>query len=490
MPPLAELAGLAAANLATAEGVQAGNADAEDAPRFAELLALLAALHQLESETGIQGKTPEDEGLANGRAIEAEPVAREDTGGAADDADEAAARTAVLPVALPAPLWWTEPPQVGADAPGPSGENSAGAPPAGAAEANSAARLAQQRGEREGIPVLAAATGRSEQAGSPVTTDVPPVTPPEPLKVAEADGGRQLQAPVSLALRLEPRNPTGSPSQGNAASVDGSRAAPSGQTAAPATTPANTAARPLGEQFADVKVPAQAGEPGPSKKAEPTARTGDPPRQTADAHPRGGDVEEAAGAARAQSKPAGEAMSAATTPAAATLEAQPQLAPQRQPRAEQSSQPVAAQRVEANAPPEAPREVWLRIEPGQTGERGRAAVAIQVTERAGRVEVRVRTPDQALGESLRREMPALVERLEREGFRASAVEASAPVPPSPGGVLRIAQPEAAPAFEDEGSRGAGGQAGRQGEQREQDRAPREDGEGAPFASEVTRWLLR
>lgn len=201
-------------------------------------------------------------------------------------------------------------------------------------------------------------------------------------------------------------------------------------------------------------------------------------------------MEEAAGAARAQSKPAAEAMSAATTPAAATLEAQPQLAPQRQPRAEQSSQPVAAQRVEANAPPEAPREVWLRIEPGQTGERGRAAVAVQVTERAGRVEVRVRTPDQALGESLRREMPALVERLEREGFRASAVEASAPVPPSPGGVLRIAQPEAAPAFEDEGFRGAGGQAGRQDEQRDQGRPPREDGEDAPFVSEVTRWLLR
>ncbi|MCS7315908.1 MAG: hypothetical protein RMI94_06225 [Bryobacterales bacterium] len=154
---------------------------------------------------------------------------------------------------------------------------------------------------------------------------------------------------------------------------------------------------------------------------------------------------------------------------------------------------MAAERAEGRAAPEAPREVWVRIEPRSAGERARPAVAVQIAERAGRIEVRVRTADPALGESLRREAPALIERLEREGFRATALETGAPVPPFPAGTLRIAPPEAAPTFEEQGSRqGGGSPTDQHGERRQhQDSAQQErHGEGRLFAREVWRWLHR
>ncbi|MGC8793390.1 MAG: hypothetical protein ACP5U2_08365, partial [Bryobacteraceae bacterium] len=135
--------------------------------------------------------------------------------------------------------------------------------------------------------------------------------------------------------------------------------------------------------------------------------------------------------------------------------------------------------VEARQPVGAPsrREISLRIEAATPAGRAKGPVAVHLVERAGRIEVRVRSADPQLRQSLQREAPALVERLESEGFRARVlplVAESAPAGPS------WSRPwPSQPAFwaeADAGRGGAGQQSWRQRDRRHDPRAgQQEDG---------------
>lgn len=486
MPPPPPLPGMMPACAAVQEGAAAKCSGPEDALAFAALLATLAAPDQIASE-------PHEPETAWRSAAEPEQGGRDEGSDTDDPHEGTAVRALIAAFAVQAPLWWMAAVRDVAGGPGaPEAQQATTgvALRAREGEAGFAADSLQKAVESESVPALTTVAGRPEQTRSAMTAEVAPLAPPESLRAAaEADAGQPLQAPVSLGLRLEARNPLGSSLHGSVAAADGSPAAASSQVAAHAPAAGPRAQPVMSESRLQAPAPAQPEGPGARAEAEPTPLTADALGQTANARPRGRDLEQAAGGFRAESRPAGEVMS--VTPAAASVET-PQPALGRQPHAERGGPPAAVQRLEAEASSasEAPREVWLRLRPGKAGEHGRAAVVVQLTERAGRIEVRVRTPDPALGESLRREVPALVERLEREGFRATALEAAALTAPSEGGALRIAQPENAPAFEDERWRGGEGLAGRQGSQREQGQARREEGENANFVSEVKRWLHR
>ena len=85
--------------------------------------------------------------------------------------------------------------------------------------------------------------------------------------------------------------------------------------------------------------------------------------------------------------------------------------------AAQSSQPAAPPapprgETPAPPPPAAAREIRLQV----SGQEHR--VDVRLTERAGEVQVAVRTPDSRLAGVLREDLPALAARLEQTGFRA------------------------------------------------------------------------
>lgn len=81
--------------------------------------------------------------------------------------------------------------------------------------------------------------------------------------------------------------------------------------------------------------------------------------------------------------------------------------------------------MEAPAPPEHPaaaqrvREVSIVLPPRENG--GGTRVELNITDRGGEVRVAVRTPDLAIRQTLRTELPALVDRLQQNGYRAEVV---------------------------------------------------------------------
>jgi hypothetical protein len=100
--------------------------------------------------------------------------------------------------------------------------------------------------------------------------------------------------------------------------------------------------------------------------------------------------------------------------------------------------PGEPHRVPPALPPEVPqsvspaRDIRLQVS-------GEQRVDVRLTERAGEIQVAVRTPDTRLAGALRDELPALSARLELSGFRA---ETWHPDPPRPETFLRSSQPHA------------------------------------------------
>lgn len=88
-------------------------------------------------------------------------------------------------------------------------------------------------------------------------------------------------------------------------------------------------------------------------------------------------------------------------------------------RLDRAAAPNAPHRVPADLPPETPqpaspaRDIRLQVN-------GEQRVDVRLTERAGEVQVAVRTQDPRLAGALRDELPALSARLEQSGFRAEA----------------------------------------------------------------------
>lgn len=479
--PGADLAGPAPAEPLPIAGVAGGVAPA---PAFVELLALLWAVQEKGEAVAKEGRTA------------AEPTgeqANEDEAGG----DKATETMAAAFTAAALPSWWQAPVEAGG-APRPGVEPCGLTCVTASTEPGVAAVPIADAGAAAVPRVTASVSRPSRPVESPEVTSAAPAAPPESIQApVGADSGRELAAPVSLGLRLEPRSMHESPCSGNPAASDPTPPAPAGRPATPVIHAARGGEQSSGLTTAEAKAATEASGSAARAKAPEATPAGESALHRAQDAARGVEAGESANAARAESKAPGEAMSSGTpggtvAAAAATTAAHVGSAQLGRSPGGPSEQPPAARSTEVTPPPESPRELWLRVEPGRRGERAGAGVAVQVTERAGRIEVRVRTPDPGLGESLRREMPVLVERLEREGFRATALEAQAHSHAPASGILRLAQAEAAPAFEDEGRRGAEGHAGRHGERREQGQDSHKEGpdDSGPFVSEVTRWLRK
>jgi hypothetical protein len=95
------------------------------------------------------------------------------------------------------------------------------------------------------------------------------------------------------------------------------------------------------------------------------------------------------------------------------------------PRTEPVPPPSEPAIVEPRRPEPATREISLRVEAEPGTGRARAPVAVHVVERAGRIEIRVRSADPQLSQWLGREVPALVDRLEAEGYRSEILSVPA-----------------------------------------------------------------
>lgn len=117
--------------------------------------------------------------------------------------------------------------------------------------------------------------------------------------------------------------------------------------------------------------------------------------------------------------------------------------------------------MEAAESQPAPRDIALRL----VGRKPSDFVAVRLVERGGQIQVSVRTADNALGESLRRELPSLASRLHRAGFDA---EIWGPGQASPGVTPRLE-----PARQPDGETGSAFQQGNQGDgQSDSDAQPR------------------
>jgi len=107
-------------------------------------------------------------------------------------------------------------------------------------------------------------------------------------------------------------------------------------------------------------------------------------------------------------------------------------------------------------PPEPPaHEISLRVEADPAGGRTRSPVAVHVVERAGRIEIRVRSADPQLNQWLRRDVPALMDRLEAEGFRGEILPAPADGETAGTGLSRLVAPHEWAAPDGEGPRHGG-----------------------------------
>jgi len=159
--------------------------------------------------------------------------------------------------------------------------------------------------------------------------------------------------------------------------------------------------------------------PLPGAESDRTEKNTVPPKTGAIRHALP-EAETDPGAKRPESAPVGRV--AADLDHALTVAAQ--SAPAHEPgpapaRLDRAAAPNAPHRVPADLPPEAPqpaspaRDIRLQVN-------GEQRVDVRLTERAGEVQVAVRTQDPRLTGALRDELPALSARLEQSGFRAEA----------------------------------------------------------------------
>jgi hypothetical protein len=209
--------------------------------------------------------------------------------------------------------------------------------------------------------------------------------------------------------------------------------------AAPATPPAATAAKAAGPEGQTPRDPDNGGKPDSNKRDEraksglsansPAAPAGEPARQ-----------EPMMAAALVSSEPAPQAAWRSSGKPSRT----------EAPAAERPTPATESPNAQEAASKGPVRDITLELGAGAQ------KVAVRLAERQGELHVAVRTPDPALNADLRRELPALAERLEQSGFRAETW-----------------RPEAAPQRHPAGTSGGNlsqdpsGEERRGGEQREQ-----------------------
>lgn len=104
----------------------------------------------------------------------------------------------------------------------------------------------------------------------------------------------------------------------------------------------------------------------------------------------------------------------------------------------------------------APREISLVVSQRNGSGPNSEPVALRLVERAGQIHVTVRSADRRMVESLRRELPALTERLERAGFQSLLWR------PVSEAVARGAEPEGGREVSSDPGRGYSDQGGQHG----------------------------
>ncbi len=363
-----------------------------------------------------------------------EPTAARQAGGATE-----ASAAPVEPAAAPPPV----PPESGGSRP------AAEAAPSAAAEGKPAAGLPL---DAELSPAVA---GPSHPAPPP--QELPAA--PEGIEIKTQAAPLGERAPVAFALRLRPPaepSPEQQPSPTTTAAQDSpervarrspaERSAPSLPAAEP--RPAARAPAQAGPQTAE-----PVGEAPPARPEGPEKPSQDPPvppaaerpsatvpasetRPASDGNrPRVSVPPPAAGPATPEKRPAEATESSPAAHHTGPSQAPPRPAERQagDPAPARSPQPAAdipAVRLENRRAAPAPQEISLRISAKPRPEASAETVALRLIERAGRIHVSVRSADPALADSLRRELPTLVEGLERGGFRSEVLEAGALAPPA------------------------------------------------------------
>jgi|GEM_PF-5318796 len=267
---------------------------------------------------------------------------------------------------------------------GAAGERSHGADPAALQaapnrrSAQEAIRSIASEGASGALSYGGASAGRDPAAGrapapyGPPAKLPPPASPdPKPARAAAPpvqQAGSSL--PVSASGTRAAAHPESGARQADAARTDETRSAAAGQESRRGTV------------FETVKDDA-APQPGASQP-DPAASTGRPAFHPAD---------QPALRAEPGAPPAPRSVQA---PAA-----EPPAPPERA---------AAAQRV---------REVSIVLPPRENG--GGPRVELNITSRGSEVRVAVRTPDASIRQTLRTELPALVDRLQQNGYRAEVI---------------------------------------------------------------------
>lgn len=186
-------------------------------------------------------------------------------------------------------------------------------------------------------------------------------------------------------------------------------AVPSAVAALPKSAPAK-APLAFGARLrpADPDPPAAPPEPAGKAQAKPERRQ-DPPETIESVKTRAAKPDERTGAAPAESR---DVMPDDPAPPVATVRG---AAPERSPSTDSAEPKAVAKPPAAPEPPKAaPVARDIHIEVGGAEKK----VEVRLVERAGEVQLAVRTPDERLAGALREELPALSSRLEQSGFRA------------------------------------------------------------------------
>ena len=253
---------------------------------------------------------------------------------------------------------------------------------------------------RFSIPVLEPAMekqGETATEARPAPSVAPGLAAPQAVR---SDPGPP--AGLAFAARLTPIGPADPPRSVGSAPV---RTAEPGPSPVPLAAAEPGADRAVAQPVSDTAKPAPAREPvGPAQPAAAPRKTPGAPLKSAE--PEGARAETAPLPAPSADPSAAAADLRGATPPPAAKPEEPAVAPPT-PHA-----PVSA----VSASPEPARSAAHDIQLQVSGPDRR--VDVRLTERAGSVEVSVRTPDSRLAGSLRDDLPALAARLEQTGFRA------------------------------------------------------------------------
>lgn len=308
----------------------------------------------------------------------------------------------------------------------------------GASQAPRAAQAPAATPGVESARALLPAAAPQSSAGTPITITGP-----------SSDESQSPRVPAS-GQATRPAAATGAVATGDAAAglAGGTQAAPpAGQSARPAAARQPDATPPVQQAAAAPGQHQDAASPGKEAPEHSAASFEEPHRAASQSvKPRTGSAS-APPAGESGGQPGGPAQQPITSGAApvahgaaAAAAAGLERADARGGAAEVSHVPQAAE-VQA-ARPEAAKAPAVRefsvVVPGRTSENGTTSpqVEVRVAERAGEVQVAVRTTDSRLTSSLRQDLPQLVSQLSDRGYRAETWHPGAAPGAGDGGAVR------------------------------------------------------